>query len=218
MLRKFKEYLQHTDRKTLPGKKAHQKMMPVPLNKKFIIPDTDSETGRKNGVLIPLYPGKNDEINVILTLRTEDIRHAGQISFPGGRCHQNETPEQAALRECSEEIGVQPQKVEVAGNLSSFYLYRSDSRIFPYIGFLESKPEMKPNPAEVEEIITVSLHRLWSGDDLKREEKHFEHNSFDVPYWDIHRVPLWGATAMIMSELLEIYGRFLMQGKGKSEK
>ena len=209
MLQQFKEFLQQTGLQSLPGKKAHQKMIPVPLNKKFILPDTDSETGRKSGVLIPLYPGKDDEIEVILTLRTEDIRHAGQISFPGGRCHINETPEQAALRECCEEIGVRSEEVKITGSLSPFYLYRSDSRIFPYVGFMDKKPEMTRNPAEVEEIITVSLHRLWSGDDLKREEKHFEHNSFDVPYWDIHRVPLWGATAMIMSELLEVYGKFL---------
>lgn len=202
---------------SLPGWEAHQKMMPVPLNSSFKVPDTNSDTGRKSGVLIPVYPGENDDLEVILTLRTEDIRHAGQISFPGGRCYKGETPQDAALRECSEEIGISPQSVQVAGRLSPFYLYRSDSRIFPYVGFLDEKPVLQPNPAEVEEVITVSLHRLWLGKDLKREEKHFDHASFDVPYWDIHRVPLWGATAMIMSELLELYGTFL-ESKGRMQK
>jgi len=205
----FKDKIRSSLKTDLPGKEAQLKMMPVPLKNERELPDISSGTGHPSSVLIPLFPDENEEVNVVLTLRTDSIRHAGQISFPGGRSDPGESLIETALRESEEEISLDRKSVEIVGSLTPLYLYRTDNRINPFVGLVDKKPELKRNPDEVEEIITVPLKRLYTGQDFRREEKHFEHNSFDVPYWDIHKVPLWGATAMILSELLEVYGRIV---------
>lgn len=205
---KFEQFLTKKLRQPLPGKTAHQKMMPVPIDSDFEIPDTTKPGGHPSSVLIPLFPSDGD-LYVILTLRTESIKHAGQISFPGGRSEVGEPPVETALRESKEEIGIDETDVSIAGSLTPYYLYRTDNQITPFVGFMDQEPALQANPNEVEEIITVSLDELASGERLKQKRLDFDHASFDVPYWDIHRVPLWGATAMMMCELLEIYREFL---------
>ncbi len=205
----FLSYLANRVDTPLPGWKAQVKMCPAPAEKDPTRrrPDNDSE-GNPSSVLIPLYPDNSGELNVILTLRTETIRHAGQISFPGGRSEINEQPDETALRETREEIGIAPSLVTIATRISSLYLDKSDNQITPFVGFMERKPILTRNPNEVKEIITVPINSLLSDNLLKREIWNLRGMEMEVPYWDIHRIPLWGATAMIMSELLEIYKDF----------
>lgn len=206
----FQAFLEQRLTRPLPGKKAQQKMMPEPVDPSHKIPqESIDNSGHPSGVLVPIYPDLQGNLNVILTLRTNSIRHAGQISFPGGRSDNGESEIETALRETLEEIGIEKKLISIAGSLSPFYLYRSHNRITPVIGFLHEKPKMKRSPYEVEEIITVKLDRLISNEQIKNEKWDLAHNSFYVPYWDFHRVPLWGATAMMMSELLVIYREFL---------
>lgn len=185
-------------------------MLPEPADNSPEIPqDCIDSSGHPSGVLIPIFPGETGDLSVILTLRTNSIRHAGQISFPGGRADYGETITETALRETREEIGIHQSKIEVTGTLSPFYLYRSHNQITPVVGVLEDKPDMERNEAEVAEIITVKLDDLLSQNFLKRDKWEVSQAKYWVPYWDIHRVPLWGATAMMMSELLEIYREYL---------
>ncbi|TVR19924.1 MAG: CoA pyrophosphatase [Balneolaceae bacterium] len=204
----FYHFLKNRSESSLPGREAQMKMAPIPLDPEFVLPHNTSETAHPSGVLIPIFPDNENNLHVILTLRTNSIRHAGQISFPGGRRENDETLAETALRETEEEIGIAPSKVDLACCISPLYLYRTDNQITPFVGFLNDKPALTPNPAEVEEAFTASLEQLISPKYQKREEWHLTHASFDVPYWNIHRVPLWGATAMMMSELLELYGEF----------
>jgi len=206
----FHAFLEQRLDRPLPGKKAQQKMMPEPVDPSQKIPvESIDSSGHPSGVLIPIYPDLQGELNVILTLRTDSIRHAGQISFPGGRSEQDESIIRTALRETMEEVGISSNEIDVVGSLTPFYLYKTNNRITPVVGFLEKKPIMQRNPNEVEEIITVKLDTLISDGQLENERWDLAHNSFHVPFWSIHRVPLWGATAMIMSELLELYKEFL---------
>ena len=205
----FYSYLKQRSESSLPGWNAQKKMCPIPVNGEQIQRQADKDLGYPSSVLVPLFPGTNRDLNVILTLRTNSIRHAGQISFPGGRAEVDETPVETALRESKEEIGINPGDVNIAGSISPLYLDRSDNRISPFVGFLESKPELTRNPNEVEEIIIVKMDQLLSDRLLKREIWELQNRELEVPYWDIHRVPLWGATAMMMSELLELYQKFL---------
>ena len=204
----FFDFLAERKQSSLPGRDAQMKMAPVPLDPEFVLPHDASETAHPSGVLIPVFPDEHNNLHVILTLRTNSIRHAGQISFPGGRKENGETLEETALRETEEEIGISPSAVELVCHITPLYLYRTDNQITPYVGFLQEKPLLSPNPAEVDEVFTTSLEELISPETQKREEWHLSHASFDVPFWSIHRVPLWGATAMIMSELLELYREF----------
>jgi 8-oxo-dGTP pyrophosphatase MutT (NUDIX family) len=186
-------------------------MQPVPLDDNFRFPEPDDESGDPSSVLIPLFEDFSNSLNVILTLRTNSIRHAGQISFPGGRSENNELPVETALRETHEEVGIEPASVSVAGSISPLYLYRSNNQITPFVGFLNEKPALNPNPIEVEEVITVSLNTLLREDCLTWETWQLRDIRCKVPFWNIHPTPFWGATAMMMSELLELYKEFLDQ-------
>lgn len=207
-LHSFYTFLKERSQKELPGFKAQMKMSPVPLDPDFVLPRKKSDTAHPSSVLIPLYPDHSDNLHVIFTLRTDSIRHAGQISFPGGRREGDESAEETALRETEEEIGVHRSAIKLASSITPLYLHRTDNQITPFVGFLEEKPELIPNPAEVKEAFTVSLHELLSEKNFVEEEWELSYATFHVPYWDIHDVPLWGATAMMMSELLELYKEF----------
>lgn len=207
-LHSFHKFLKERSKKALPGFEAQKKMSPVPLDPDFVLPRTESDTAHPSSVLIPLFPDSNNDLHVILTLRTESIRHAGQISFPGGRREGTESPEETALRETEEEIGIQRSNVKLASSITPLYLHRTDNQITPFVGFLEEKPKLIPNPAEVKEAFTVSLNELLSDENFVEEDWELSYTTFHVPYWNIHHVPLWGATAMMMSELLVLYNEF----------
>lgn len=205
----FYQFLKQRLEASLPGSAAQQKMSPAPVDPNFKFPEQPNKNIHPSGVLVPLYPDQKQNLHVILTLRTTSIRHAGQISFPGGRQEVNETLCETAIRESEEEIGLNRQDLTIAGRMTPLYLHRTENQITPYVGFLPCKPRMTRNPNEVEEILTVSLDHLNSEENLVRERWDLREQQLEVPYWDIHKVPLWGATAMMMSELLELYREFL---------
>ena len=186
-------------------------MSPTPFGQHLIRPPFSDKGGHPSGVLIPLFTAHDGALYVILTLRTKTIRHAGQISFPGGRKEGDESLQETALRETHEEIGLPPDLITIARDITPLYLDRSHNQITPFVGFIENKPAMKRNTDEVEEIIIVSLNKLLNKNNLKSEVWELRNIKFNVPFWDIHRIPLWGATAMIMNELLELYNKFLSE-------
>lgn len=192
----------------LPGLEAQLRMAPDPVDGIRNIPLEPEGKSRNSSVLALIHPGENGDIRIVLTHRTETIVHGGQLSFPGGASENNETPEETALREAEEEIGIKPSKVRIAGTLSDLYLYRSNNLITPVVGFQEHKPKMVINPIEVQEAFTVSLDSLLKGENLAKQPWTLNDKTYQVPYWDIHKVPLWGATAMMMSELLVLYREF----------
>lgn len=207
----FYHYLKKRIQKPLPGEEAQKKMAPQPLDPEFVIPTEKTDSPHPSGVLIPLFPDDNQQLRVILTLRTQSIRHAGQISFPGGRQEIGESLIETALRETNEEVGISPADVQIAGAITPLYLHKTSNKITPFVGFLEAEPTLVPNPNEVEETIVTPLDALLNNNTLKRKEWELKITTFDVPYWDIHETPLWGATAMMMSELLELYSEFKNQ-------
>lgn len=209
----FFKFLNKLPDDQLPGQPAQKEMFPAPSGQHIIRPPFSDKGGYPSAVLIPLYaaPGDAHSLHVILTLRAKTIRHAGQISFPGGRKEGNEPLQSTALRETHEEIGILPDLVTVAREITPLYLERTHNHIQPFVGFLDKKPAMKRNPDEVQEIIIVSFDELLDNKSIKNELWNLEKVKYNVPFWDIHQIPLWGATAMIMSELLELYKRFLSQ-------
>jgi len=205
----FITFLQKRLQKPLPGESAQKAMAPTPLDSDFKMRMDPTTDAYPSSVLVPLYTDENGNLKIIYTLRTETIRHAGQISFPGGRSENGEKLVETALRESHEEINLPPDSVQVLGQITPLYLYRTNNQITPFIGYLDKEPTLQRNPVEVEEIITVSMEDLVKNENKIRETWELEHATFDVPYWDIHSTPLWGATAMMTSELIEIYREFL---------
>lgn len=207
----FTDFLTQRLEQPLPGLDAQLKMAPKPL-KSGPSRELQAPAGANiSSVLILIFPNSEDRLELLLTLRSTDIDHGGQISLPGGRSEEDETSVETALRETCEEVGVDPESIEIAGLLSDLYVSHSNNLVKPVVGFLPQKPELTINRAEVEEAFAIELDSLVTKKNLTVENWDLQKYSYRVPYWDVHEVPLWGATAMILSEFLELYREYKSQ-------
>ena len=207
---RFVKYLQNRQKRPLPGQPAQMKMSPrAEANRLEHMPDDGST--RRSAVLILLYPDSNGSLFLLFTLRSNNLRtHKGQISFPGGRMEPGESSRQTALRETEEEVGIARDSIEVLGSTSNLYVSASNSLVTPIVGYIAERPEFTPEPSEVEEIIEVDLDRFLDPGIFQHHYRTSKEVRWKVPTWNIHKTtPLWGATAMMLSEFLEIYREFL---------
>jgi 8-oxo-dGTP pyrophosphatase MutT (NUDIX family) len=155
-------------------------------------------------VLVALY-GWPGEPGVIFTERRADMRrHAGEISFPGGR-HDDTDPNLAttALREAEEEIALSPAAVELAGALPPTSTFATGYRIHPFVGRVDhpTKLGLEPNPTEVETVLTFSLDRLGEGYAMRRLIRHGV--PIHTPTYEVEGHLIWGATARILGDLID---------------
>jgi 8-oxo-dGTP pyrophosphatase MutT (NUDIX family) len=206
----FITYLYRRLRNPLPGFESQRKMMPksdVFTNHSHKIP----ENAIPCSVLLILQ-NKNTIPHILLTLRSGNLRnHTNQISFPGGKLDQNETAEDGALRETEEEIGLKRDDLSIIGKLSPLYMTHTNMSISPYLASFPENltADFVINFDEVDEAFWVSLNDLCKKDAVLFESRELRMGDFLVPYWDVHdHVPLWGATAMILSELIDLYTDF----------
>jgi 8-oxo-dGTP pyrophosphatase MutT (NUDIX family) len=206
----FIDFLQNRLQSELPGKNSHISMAPV-WEDKIMRSFTPSKNSVPCGVLIILFSGENsNKLKVILTLRSKHINHSGQISFPGGRQEADETIVETAIREAQEEIGLEPSDIEIIGTLSELYVPPSNSLITPVVCFAMRSIHPTATSDEVDEVFSVSLDSLLSPEKFKKEMWNFHGLEMEVPFWDVHHsTPLWGATAMMLKELLVLYEEHL---------
>lgn len=203
-MNKLIQFLSDRLEKNLPGRDAQIEMAPKPVSEGEMRQMDPPEGVKQSSVLVLLFPNEDEKLELTLTLRSNDIDHGGQISFPGGRAHEEESSVETALREANEEIGLDPGQVKIIGQLSDLYVSHSNNLVTPIVGFTSSRPEFEINPAEVEEVFTVELNSLLHKKNLTVEDWSLRSHTYKVPYWDVHRVPLWGATAMMLNELLAL--------------
>ena len=208
-MHQFIEYLSDRLEKPLPGLNAQLRMAPAPLRDGPTRELEPPPSAKKSSVLILLFPNDENRLELILTLRSRDIDHGGQISLPGGRSDVDETYIETALREAQEEVGIKPESVQILGMLSDLYVSHSNNLVKPVVAYLPEIPKLTPNPAEVEEAFTVEVKSLAAKKNLTVENWDLQKYSYEVPFWDIHEVPLWGATAMILNELLDLYREYV---------
>ncbi|MDZ7691356.1 MAG: CoA pyrophosphatase [Balneolaceae bacterium] len=205
----FIDYLQKRLQQPLPGRGLHLKMAPEPVDEEMPNRMMDpTPHARQSSVLVLVYPNADDELELLLTLRSSHINHGGQISFPGGRSEDDETPVETALREAEEEVGISADKVTIVGTLTDLFVNHSNNDVTPVVGFMHQQPELTLDPHEVEEAFSVELESLLGKKNLTVEDWNLRDHTFKVPYRDVHRVPLWGATAMMLNEFLELYREY----------
>jgi len=161
-------------------------------------PSTDA------AVLLPLY-GLADEPGLVFTERRADLRrHAGEISFPGGRRDDGDADLAAtALREAHEEIGLDPSAVEIGAALPPTATFVTGYRIHPFVGLIPHPAELslEPNPAEVETVLTFSLDRLRESYAIRRLVRRGI--PIHTPTYEVESHLIWGATARILGDLLD---------------
>ena len=154
-------------------------------------------------VLMALFE-EGGEAHVVLTRRAATMRrHRHQVSFPGGRLDPGERLEQAALREAEEEVGLDPASVELLGRLPPFEALAGLSTITPFVGQLGARPELRPNPAEVERAFAVPLAELVVPGCHWEESWPLPGGSlYPVHFFDLSLDLVWGATARILVSFL----------------
>jgi len=155
-------------------------------------------------VLLPLY-GWGDDPGLVFTERRADLRrHAGEISFPGGRRDEADADLAAtALREAEEEIALDPAAVELVERLPTTGTFVTGYRIHPFVGRIPDPGELDlaPNPAEVETLLTFSLELLRDGYAMRRLVRRGV--PIHTPTYEVEGHLIWGATARILGDLLE---------------
>lgn len=190
----------------LPGLAAQELMtgrvLPMPPG----IPDD----ARSSAVLALLFP-KNEELHLLFIRRTEDGKaHGGQISFPGGRQEPFDADLSAtALREAQEEVGIMSGDVTILAPISSLYIPVSKFLVYPYIGFAAGAPAYNLSEQEVAEVLEVPVAHLFNNEHKvvttvrpsSRPDMKLTVPAYSLPGGDI----IWGATAMILSELEVIW-------------
>jgi 8-oxo-dGTP pyrophosphatase MutT (NUDIX family) len=193
----------------LPGVVSQLKLAPVHrLSELLEDPPLDAV---KSSVLLLLYPKANKLYsNVILRAEYDGI-HSGQISLPGGRMEETDHDHlETALREANEETGIDISTVKILGSLSRLYINRSNYVVFPFVGYTDKQPNFLPDPLEVQEIIEFEISDLYEPNTLVHKTLHFKNGfSITAPGFQIGDHFMWGATAMIFNEFLDIVGSII---------
>jgi 8-oxo-dGTP pyrophosphatase MutT (NUDIX family) len=160
---------------------------------------------RPAAVLCALFD-EDGEAHVVLTRRSARLRsHTGEVSFPGGRLEDGEAPLAAALREAAEEIGLEPATVEILGQLSPLSTFANRSLITPFVGALPGRPALHPNPLEVERAFDVPLAGLVADGVYRSELWELPVAGWrEIYLFDLVGDLVWGATARMLAELLEL--------------
>lgn len=190
--------------KGLPGFDAQKRMSPS-IRTDLLGNNLPNNNTRQSAVLILLF-NENNRISTLFIKRTTyNGPHSGQISFPGGKCDENDkTIQETALRETEEEIGITPSEIEILGTLTPLYIPVSNMMVHPFVGYSESKPLFQPNNQEVEYIIVTPLEDLLNPSSKSIKVIHSHGRPITAPYYSIDEEMIWGATAMILSEFLVI--------------
>jgi 8-oxo-dGTP pyrophosphatase MutT (NUDIX family) len=168
---------------------------------------------RSGAVLILLYP-EGDDLRLPLTVRSDRLpNHRGEVSLPGGATDATDDgPAATALRECHEELGVEPAGIEVWSTLSPIYIAPSNFRITPVVAFRAVAPELHLNEAEVSAVISVTLRELLEPDRVMVEQWNLRGADVLVPFFAIAGHKVWGATALVLSEFVALIRRWGTQG------
>ena len=188
----------------LPGEAAQFKMAPLARKRLSEMPLEDDSI-RKAAVMIPLFRSEEQDCFLLTVRSIYEGVHSGQVSFPGGKFDENEIdPIQVALREMEEEVGIKAEQVQIIGKLSPLFIPVSKMHVQPVIAWVHDANWIA-NTHEVAQLLEVPIHQLLLTNVIKKKNMEFSPGfPVEVPYFDIQGHVVWGATAMIISELLSV--------------
>ncbi len=189
----------------LPGYSAQLKMSHSFRN---MFPQYVQES--KDASVLILFYAKNEAWHIPLIQRPSsnpNDPHSGQIAFPGGRYEEEDgTFQQAALREAQEEVGIKPKDVQILGKITPLYIPVSGYLVHPFVGYLDYEPTFVLQEEEVHSVIEAPLANFQDETNLHQKDMEFSggRSLKGVDYFDIEGKVVWGATAMMMNEVLEL--------------
>lgn len=189
----------------LPGQDAQMVMAPA-SRRDQMDRIADNTEAIPSSVLILFYH-EGGQIKVPLIKRPQyDGVHSGQIALPGGKYERADlTLQTTALREAKEEVGIQPAQVEIIGNLTTLFIPPSRFQVLPVVAYANKKPEFILQKSEVDKLLRISVEELVDEGNLQEKEILLStRDKLNVPCLYIHGHIIWGATAMIISELIEV--------------
>ncbi|XMO85458.1 CoA pyrophosphatase [Algibacter sp. AS12] len=212
---KFEEFLKSVSKIKnipLPAEASHFKMVPEFRQELLKEQEKAIKKAKQAGVLALFYPDKFENTKFVLILRnTYKGVHSAQIAFPGGKLeNQDATLQDTALRETFEEVGVQTETVQIVKKISQVYIPPSNFYVQPFIGITENTPQFIKQDDEVEAVIEVDLeHFLDERSLILKKVKTSYSVEVEVPAFKLNDYIVWGATAMMLSEIKDLLKQLL---------
>ena len=193
----------------LPGWQSHLKLAPKE-RVDGILERKSNKSAKLSAVMLVLFKEDN-QIKILLILRSEyDGAHSGQISFPGGQKEGNDfNLKETAIRETFEEVSIKINQEDVLGKLTNLYIPNSNFIVEPYVAFVDDNMEnLFPDYSEVQQIYKVALDELLDEKTIQLKEVMSRNNHpLIAPCFYVNKLKIWGATAMILNELIDIIKR-----------
>lgn len=183
----------------LPGVKAQLRMAPSSRGiSSFVEPPVPA------AVLVLFYPSGQETRLVFIKRNAYDGPHSAQVSFPGGsREPEDQSLEETALRETREELGIRG-KIEVLGALTPLHIPVSNYQVHPFVGWMGQVPGFRPDPSEVQYVIEATLSLLQDPSQRGSDREYRQGVPVEVPFYRVGKEKIWGATAMMLSEILQL--------------
>lgn len=201
----FKNNLNILQSLKLGGIDSQFKLAPK-IRTKYTESFVNSKNPKKAAVLILFYPNELNETTFLLTKRADyNGTHASQISFPGGKYDKNDTSlKNTALRETYEEVGVEIQQISIFKQMTDVYIPPSNFLVTPFLSFIDFQPNFIINH-EVAATINVPLSQLLDKKSISTEVLSTSYaTNIEVPCYKLNNYIVWGATAMMLSEIQEL--------------
>lgn len=203
----FKYKISNLKNLELPGESAQIKLAPAMRVSELKALDIASKKPNKAGVMAIFYPNDRQVTNLVLILRkTYRGVHSNQVGFPGGRAEIfDKNMKSTALRETEEEVGIPRDEVTVVKKLTKLYIPPSNFWVHPYVGLLNATPKLIKQESEVEKILEIDIDEFLDERNLISKKLSTSYaKDIDVPAFSLNGHIVWGATAMMLSELKEL--------------
>ena len=199
----------------LPGIDSWNRMAVKPINDKNIannkivkyekfLSENNINEMKQAAVLVCFFEKKGEYYLPLIRRPMHEKNHPGQIALPGGAREENETLENTALREAFEEVGIIPDNVEIIGKMTPLPVPVSKYVITPFIGITNNEPKWNINENEVDELIILKFKDLIDSNNGYYEDWNLNGNMLRVPIFKIMNEDIWGATAAVLSELIDL--------------
>ena len=188
----------------LPGVEAQITMAPIYRQDRSMA-SIKGKPCREAGVLVLFFP-RDDVPTLLLTVRRADLKeHPGQVSFPGGSREADETLRETALREAYGEVGLPPTEVDILGMLTPIYIPPSNFCVHHYVAMTPTTPVLQLQDDEVAALLCASLPHLLDPATVQREPWMLHGREIEVPFLNVDGHKVWGATAMMLAELMALF-------------